>query len=268
MGKLYSIGKTAELMGISVQTLRLYSKLGIVKPSFINPENGYRYYDATTFSTIDRLRYLQKLGFSLSEIKALYEKNNVPAIIEDLKQLEEKKRREIAEQQELLDSILWYQNYYAHRDENVPLKQAYIKYFDQRIAFLVEREKTDTKGEANERLYLQKNKPEYKELDFRRKFVTVYDGADFFDGRLTPEQYGIYLSPASYREDVRIRVLPAGYYICFLSRILTGDWSPDLVAPFFQNSPKPDYVIADEFEDSFFHFDESLYEVQLYFKNP
>ena len=74
MGKLYSIGKTAELMGISVQTLRLYSKLGIVKPSFINPENGYRYYDATTFSTIDRLRYLQKLGFSLSEIKALYEK--------------------------------------------------------------------------------------------------------------------------------------------------------------------------------------------------
>jgi len=268
MSKLYSIGETAELMGISVQTLRLYSKMGIIKPSFINPKTGYRFYDATTFSTIDRLRYLQKLGFSLTEIKSLYEKNNISSIVQELKQLEQKKRREIAEQQELLDCILWYQHYYSGRDENVPLKQAYIKHFDERVAFLVDRHKTDTKGTANERLYLMKNQPEYKELSFRRKFVTLYDSDDFFSGRLTPTQYGIYLSPSSNREDVRIQRFPAGYYICFLSRILVGDWSPDIVSHFFKSSPFPPYVIADEFENSFFRFDECPYEVQLFFPNP
>ncbi len=267
MDKLYSIGQTAKLMGISVQTLRLYSNMGIIKPSYINPDNGYRFYDATTFSTIDRLKYLQKLGFTLSQIKTLYDKNCVSDVLMELQVLEQKKREEIEEQQKLLDSILWYQEYYSRHTDEIPMKKPYIKYFEERVAFVVDRYKDDSKGMWNERLYLTKNRLEYKELEFRRKFVTLYNSEDFFQGQLTPFKYGVYLAEESYHEDKQIMRIPAGYYICFLSKILTGDWTPEFISHFFKEQNIPEYIIADEYEDSLFRFNECPYEVQLFFSN-
>lgn len=267
MDKLYSIGQTAKLMGISVQTLRLYSNMGIIKPSYINPDNGYRFYDATTFSTIDRLKYLQKLGFTLSQIKTLYDKNCVSDVLMELQVLEQKKREEIEEQQKLLDSILWYQEYYSRHTDEIPMKKPYIKYFEKRVAFVVDRYKDDSKGMWNERLYLTKNRLEYKELEFRRKFVTLYNSEDFFQGQLTPFKYGVYLAEESYHEDKQIMRIPAGYYICFLSKILTGDWKPEFISHFFKEQNNPEYIIADEYEDSLFRFNECPYEVQLFFSD-
>lgn len=42
---LISIGKMAKMNRISIPTLRLYDERGLLKPRYIDPETGYRYYD-------------------------------------------------------------------------------------------------------------------------------------------------------------------------------------------------------------------------------
>lgn len=68
MQELYSIGDTAKIMGISVQTLRNYTNMNLISPQHIDNETGYRYYSFKQFHYIDRIKYLRSLGMSLAEI--------------------------------------------------------------------------------------------------------------------------------------------------------------------------------------------------------
>ena len=74
---LFTIGEMSKLLGISVQTLRYYDKIGLVEPTYINAETGYRYYSYIQLSFIDRIRYLQNFGMSLSEINTAFQSGNV-----------------------------------------------------------------------------------------------------------------------------------------------------------------------------------------------
>ncbi len=69
MGKYLSIGQMGKLNNLSVQTLRHYEKVGILKPSYINKETGYRYYSTKDFNTIDLIKQCRAMGLSLEEIK-------------------------------------------------------------------------------------------------------------------------------------------------------------------------------------------------------
>jgi len=66
--KQLSIGEMAQLNHISEQTLRLYDKIGLLKPCF-RGENNYRYYDICQCAVLDIIQHLKRLGMSLKEIK-------------------------------------------------------------------------------------------------------------------------------------------------------------------------------------------------------
>ena len=42
---LLSIGEMAEANHVSIATLRLYDRMGLLKPSYRDAESNYRYYD-------------------------------------------------------------------------------------------------------------------------------------------------------------------------------------------------------------------------------
>ncbi|WP_018589285.1 MerR family transcriptional regulator [Terrisporobacter glycolicus] len=69
MGKYLSIGQMGKLNNLSVQTLRHYEKVGLLKPSYINEDTGYRYYSMKDFNTIDLIKQCKAMGLSLEEIK-------------------------------------------------------------------------------------------------------------------------------------------------------------------------------------------------------
>ncbi|MEG1364641.1 MAG: MerR family transcriptional regulator [Cetobacterium sp.] len=68
---MFSIGETAKLNKISVQTLHHYDKEGLLKPIHINQDTGYRYYSIDQFLQIDFIKRFKMLGFSLAEIKII-----------------------------------------------------------------------------------------------------------------------------------------------------------------------------------------------------
>lgn len=86
MKEYYRIGETADLMGITTQTLRFYDKIGLVKPVKIDPRTGYRYYAYEQFHFIDRIKYLQSLGMPLDDIKEVMRSKKVERLLPFLDQ--------------------------------------------------------------------------------------------------------------------------------------------------------------------------------------
>jgi len=67
------IGEFSKLMQITVKTLRHYETLGLLLPDEVDEWTGYRYYRIEQMQRLNDIRRLKDLGFSLEEIKDLYE---------------------------------------------------------------------------------------------------------------------------------------------------------------------------------------------------
>ncbi len=65
------IGKLAELSGVTVCTLRVYERRGLIKPLY-RSSNGYRYYDASLQHPIRVFGAALSLGLSLSEVGEIF----------------------------------------------------------------------------------------------------------------------------------------------------------------------------------------------------
>lgn len=65
------IGQFARLSGLSIDTLRYYDRLGILRPMQADAGNGYRKYDVGQLSAVNRILALKDAGFTLQEIVSL-----------------------------------------------------------------------------------------------------------------------------------------------------------------------------------------------------
>lgn len=68
---MLSIGEFSKICKVSTKTLRYYDEIGLIKPSKINQENGYRYYSIEQLETMLFINRLKQYRFSLEEIKAI-----------------------------------------------------------------------------------------------------------------------------------------------------------------------------------------------------
>ncbi len=67
--KLLTIGQFAAMHGINKKTLMWYDEIGLFKPAFINPENGYRCYNYHQSPVLETILLLRELDVSVSEIQ-------------------------------------------------------------------------------------------------------------------------------------------------------------------------------------------------------
>ena len=84
------IKEFAKLTGVSVRTLHYYDEIGLLKPCFINEENGYRYYDENSLLHMQEILFYRELDFSLKSIQEIlsspnYDKNRA---LKEQKQLQ------------------------------------------------------------------------------------------------------------------------------------------------------------------------------------
>lgn len=86
---LLPIGKMAALNRVSISTLRLYDEKGLLKPRYIDPQTGYRYYDVNQNARLDMIVYMKELGMSLAQISQVLQKEDISLIEELLSQKNE-----------------------------------------------------------------------------------------------------------------------------------------------------------------------------------
>lgn len=92
----YMIGEVAELLNMSPQSLRFYDKAGVVVPAYTDPKTGYRYYSYDQIHYIDRVKYLQRFGFKLEDIRDALAANDVSQFRKLLVQRQDTIRKEVS----------------------------------------------------------------------------------------------------------------------------------------------------------------------------
>ena len=105
------IGEFSQMMQVTVKTLRHYEQKGLLLPDEVDEWTGYRYYSLDQMQKLQSIRDLQRLGFSLDEIKDLYDDvSHTPSVrqlTEKIKKTEQQLKqliaRRIARRNRLLD---------------------------------------------------------------------------------------------------------------------------------------------------------------------
>ena len=62
------IKEFAEQIGVSVRTLHYYDEIGLLKPSEVDAQNGYRFYDERSLERMQEILFYRELDFSLKTI--------------------------------------------------------------------------------------------------------------------------------------------------------------------------------------------------------
>ena len=159
------IGEFARLGQVSVQTLRYYDDLGLIKAGEVDPFSGYRYYTLEQLPRLLQILALKDLGVSLQQIGVLLDREMSTAELRRVLLLkQEELRSEVQGQLERLERIEARLRL-LEQSERAPSYEVVIKQVEP-IRVLSERGKVATYWDANplwmrlhERLGAQKPAP-------------------------------------------------------------------------------------------------------------
>lgn len=89
------IGEFSKLNFVTVKTLRHYEAIGLLIPNHVDKWSRYRYYDVSQMHKMSRILYLKGLGFSLEEIREIFDDHGGEAPLELIRAKTEECRTEI-----------------------------------------------------------------------------------------------------------------------------------------------------------------------------
>lgn len=75
---MLKIGEFAALADMSIKTLRYYDDIGLLKPTSVDADTGYRYYEFAQLARAYRLAAFKNMGFALNEIAELLDGTMTP----------------------------------------------------------------------------------------------------------------------------------------------------------------------------------------------
>ena len=99
--KLLSIGALSKRTGVHIKSLRYYDRLGILRPAYVDPDSGYRYYSLYQILVVDAIQLCVELGIPLKNFTEYYTESShrlhYAKLIEQGAALAEEKIRAIQE---------------------------------------------------------------------------------------------------------------------------------------------------------------------------
>jgi len=83
---MLKIGEFAWLSQVTIETLRHYDRLGLLKPVYLDRFTGYRYYTLEQLPRLNRILVLRDLGLPLKAITRLLDSSITPAEVREVLQ--------------------------------------------------------------------------------------------------------------------------------------------------------------------------------------
>lgn len=83
---LFRIGEMAAMNHVSTQTLRLYAKIKLLEPEYLDPETGYRYYTLEQCAKLDLIRALKSCCLPLERIREILELSSEQLLLQALEE--------------------------------------------------------------------------------------------------------------------------------------------------------------------------------------
>ncbi|MEE0857615.1 MAG: MerR family transcriptional regulator [Ruminococcus sp.] len=95
------IKEFAQLTGVSVRTLHYYDEIGLLKPSEVDAQTGYRFYDENAFERMQEILFYRELDFSLKTIAEILSSPNY-----DKQQALSRQRKLLLAKKERLEQLI------------------------------------------------------------------------------------------------------------------------------------------------------------------
>lgn len=210
MKNYFTISEFAKLRDININSLRYYEKLGLLKPAFIDENNGYRYYSAEQVTLLNKIILCIQLGISLKEMVGFLDEDGN---LEAQKLLERGRivaQQRIREMQNNLDYIEYSLKNIEDNKEYATCYGVYERHIDERKVIITD---------YHENIYDQKKilsdvSKIYKYAQKKGMFPILPAGQI-----LEIEENGnirgrFFLEVLNAEEDEHIVTIPAGKYSC------------------------------------------------------
>ncbi len=209
MNNFLSIGELAKLRNINVQSLRYYEKLGILVPTYINPESGYRYYSLDQIMILDTIILCIDLGIPLKDLKNYVNDDGeleFEYLLKDGKKLAKEKIRKIESSIDSINRTLQHinaQKTFLGRDGY------YSRYIFERYYITIPCETVMDAKEYEKNLshLFSLTKKQNLQASFPHGIISSY-----YDGQFTESNMFLEVLPADCSA---VQKLSAGNYLCF-----------------------------------------------------
>ncbi len=103
----YTSGELAKLFDIPKQTMFYYDKMGLLTPEFV-AENGYRYYAAQQYLTLEIILFLRRLDIAVPDIKEFLQHRSRENLLKLLSSKEKNFLENIGRMQSILHAVQSY----------------------------------------------------------------------------------------------------------------------------------------------------------------
>ena len=162
---MLSIGKVARFANVNVQTLRFYERKGLLAEP-LRRLSGYREYPLETIGLVKVIKFLQRLGFSLREVREMLALRKVPSIT--FNQVSDRIQTKIKEIDARIRDLQLVRNGLAdmlktHRQGGTrPLAPAFDAHVEQLAREAIAQEHTKSSGRSRERLSVRSSRARKK----------------------------------------------------------------------------------------------------------
>ena len=212
MKNYFTISEFAKLRDININSLRYYEKLGLLKPAFIDENNGYRYYSAEQVSILNKIILCIQLGIPLKEmVKFLDEDGN----LESQRLLERGRivaHKRIQEMQNNLDYIEYSLKNIEENKEFSTNSGVYKREFEERKVMLT---KFYTGSDMSEpKKFLAEISRIYKYAQKKGMFPILPAGQIMKIKEDGTVQFCFFLEVLNCEQEENVLTIPAGKYSC------------------------------------------------------
>lgn len=133
MENLVPIGRFGRVCRLSVKALRHYDELGLLKPAWVDPDSGYRYYHLSQTRDAVAVRAMRSLDMPLDEIAAILAEEDRERGVDRLRRHGERLRELIAGHQR---SLALLERYIRGEEDVVPYEVKLQEVTPQPIAMV------------------------------------------------------------------------------------------------------------------------------------
>ena len=130
---MFSIGEFSKLGRVTVDTLRHYDALGLLKPANVDPFTGYRYYSAKQLLSLNRILALKEIGFSLDEIARILQDNLTIDQLRGMLKAQLVRAESEIESAQSRRGRVWARLNYLNLEDNMPVYEVTLKPVEKQV---------------------------------------------------------------------------------------------------------------------------------------
>lgn len=269
MKKYFSIGETAKINNVSIQALRLYDRMGLLKPAYVDSDNNYRYYTIDQFIYLDLIKYANHIGAPLKELSNITQNKDVVTLLSFIKKQQVIVEKEIIRLKNISSAIGHIEDKIKYALEFEKTNEIYFRKIEKRFIIDIPFNKKDQESDFEIKLRKMDKIMEQNDIMFEGESgYFIYSDLFLNEGILSYKSaYSTLCTPNIENKKVDIKEIQGGDFICIAYLDKEREMAVNKLRKYIkENNIKPAGIIL---ETQLFNTlatwknDDLLYELQI-----